>query len=133
MSSKLLVYRGNKGSADLYFKLDNDIDDIINFYGSAGLYNPFYESTTRFYFSYSVADLYNLKNIKNSYANSKFYSGYVIANTEYKSDTPLTIEELISFIERLNESNNPIDLTYNFMSSKEAPIILNLLNIALYN
>lgn len=132
MSSNLLVYRGNKRSADLYFKLDTDIDDLINFYVSAGLYNIFYWSTTRFYFSYSVANLY-LKNIKNSYANSKFYSGYVIANTEYKSDTPLTKEELINFIEALNQSNDPINLTYNFIGSKEGPIILNLLNIALYN
>lgn len=133
MSSKLFIYRGNEGPSDLYFKLDTDTDKTIHFYTSAGVYNLLDESTSIFYLSYSLVNLYKLNNLKDGCGNNKFLYSCVIANTEYKSDIPLTRQEIINFIDILNKSNDCIYITYNFIASKESPIILNLLNLALYN
>jgi len=128
--SRILVY-GNKG--DLFFKLEDELSNDL-FFTSQYIYNlnPIQTITTKFYISPSIINMYNLYEVKGvKYREIISIRKKINVMTFFKRP-PLTRQQIIDTIHLINTSDDIYNFNDSILESKEGPIILNLLDLAIY-
>jgi len=128
--SRILVY-GNKG--DLFFKLEDELSNGL-FFTSQYLYNlnPIQTITTKFYISQSIMNMYNLYEVKGvKYREIISIRKKINVMTFFKKP-PLIRQQIIDTIHLINTSDDIYNFNDSILESKEGPIILNLLDLAIY-